>query len=137
MKTTQKFMTMIFTIAVGTLLFAALASAASVGVKTKEGLGSYLTDQKGMTLYLFTKDSANKSVCMAANGCTERWPIFYADKVEPKTGLKAADFGTITREDGKQQTTYKGKPLYYFAKDKDDDDAYGQGVGGVWYVVAP
>jgi predicted lipoprotein with Yx(FWY)xxD motif len=49
----------------------------------------------------------------------------------------AGDFGTITREDGKKQTTYKGMPLYYFAGDKKAGDVTGQGMGKVWYVANP
>jgi predicted lipoprotein with Yx(FWY)xxD motif len=36
--------------------------------------------------------------------------------------------------------TYKGHPLYYFIKDKDAGDSYGQGshaFGASWYVLAP
>ena len=52
----------------------------------------------------------------------------------------AADLGTITRPDGTTQVTYKGHPLYYFRKDGDAGDAYGQGAkafGAGWYVLAP
>jgi predicted lipoprotein with Yx(FWY)xxD motif len=28
-------------------------------------------------------------------------------------------------------------PLYYYAKDKDSGDAYGDNIGGVWFVVKP
>jgi len=52
----------------------------------------------------------------------------------------AADLGTIMRSDGTKQVTYKGHPLYFFAKDKDDGDSYGQGIksfGAAWYVLAP
>jgi predicted lipoprotein with Yx(FWY)xxD motif len=55
-------------------------------------------------------------------------------------GANAADFGTITRPDGTKQVTYKGHPLYRFAKDGDAGDAYGEGVkafGADWYVLAP
>ena len=51
--------------------------------------------------------------------------------------LQPADFATITREDGKQQTTYKGMPLYYFAADKAASDTKGQGVKDLWTVAAP
>jgi predicted lipoprotein with Yx(FWY)xxD motif len=36
--------------------------------------------------------------------------------------------------------TYNGHPLYFFARDKDDGDAYGQGIssfGSDWYVLTP
>ena len=52
----------------------------------------------------------------------------------------AADLRTITRPDGTKQVTYKGHPLYFFARDGDKGDAYGQGVnsfGASWYVVSP
>ncbi len=137
MRTIKGIMMMVFTVVAGTLLFASLASAAGLNVKEKPGIGSYLTDEKGMTLYLFTKDSTDKSACGAANGCLDRWPVFYAEKIKPAAGIDAAAIGVITREDGKKQTTYKGHPLYYFYKDKDDDDVYGQGVNNVWYIVAP
>ena len=50
------------------------------------------------------------------------------EKVAAKDGLKDADFGTITRADGKKQTTYKGMPLYFFVGDKAAGDTNGQGV---------
>lgn len=123
--------------AAATMLFANLAIADVLAVKMKEGVGNYLADEKGMTLYLFTKDAANKSVCGAANGCIDKWPVYYAEKIEPAEGIDAAQLGTITRDDGKKQTTYKGIPLYYFFKDKAAGDTMGQGVNSVWYVVVP
>jgi hypothetical protein len=42
--------------------------------------------------------------------------------------LKASDFASITREDGKKQTTYKGMPLYYFARDAASGDTKGDGA---------
>jgi predicted lipoprotein with Yx(FWY)xxD motif len=130
-------MMMVLTVVAGTMLFASLASAAGLNVKEKDGIGSYLADDKGMTLYLFKKDSAGKSACVASTGCLDRWPIFFADKIEPAAGIDAAGIGVITREDGKKQTTYKGLPLYYFFKDKAAGDTFGQGFNNVWYIVAP
>jgi len=127
---------LIMTIVAGAMLGASLASAAALNVKTKDVIGSYLADEKGMTLYLFKKDSPNKSAC-AAGGCLEKWPVFFAEKIEPAAGIDAAAIGVITRDDGLKQTTYKGLPLYYFFKDKDANDVYGQGVNNVWFVVAP
>jgi len=102
---------------------------------SKEGIGNYLTDAKGMTLYWFKKDSAGKSAC--AGPCAEKWPVFYRENVKAGKGVSDADFGTVTREDGKKQTTFRGYPLYYWSGDKAKGDTGGQGINGVWYVVDP
>ena len=119
------------------LMFAGTARADHhvVKVAEKEKVGSYLTDAKGMTLYVFKKDSPGKSAC--AGDCVTKWPLYYREKVGVSGNLKAADFGTITREDAKKQTTYKGMPLYYFAADKAASDTNGQGVKDVWFVATP
>lgn len=114
---------------------AARADRHTVKVASKQDVGSYLTDAKGMTLYIFKKDSPGKSAC--ADACVARWPIYHREEVAPSGGPKAGDFGTITREDGQEQTTYKGLPLYYFAGDEAPSDTKGQGVGGVWFVATP
>lgn len=119
------------------LAFAGAASADhhAVKVSEKEGIGKFLVDAKGMTLYIFKKDSVGKSAC--AGPCVERWPLYHREAVAAPAGVISEHFGVITREDGKKQTTYKGLPLYYFAGDKNPGDTAGQGVGGVWYVVNP
>ena len=114
---------------------AALAAHHEVKVSEKDGVGKFFTDAKGMTLYIFKKDSPGKSAC--SGPCVEKWPLYSSEKVAAPGGVKAEDFGTITREDGKKQTTYKGMPLYYFAGDKKAGDVTGQGMGNVWYVANP
>ena len=116
------------------LALPALADHHAVKVAKDDKLGSYLTDAKGMALYTFKKDSPGKSAC--AGECVAKWPLYFREKVggDPKL---AADFGTITREDGQKQTTYKGLPLYYFAGDKAAGETKGQGVKEVWYLAAP
>ena len=54
--------------------------------------------------------------------------------------VSASKLGTTTRSDGTKQITYNGHPLYFFVKDGDAGDAYGEGVkafGADWYVLAP
>jgi predicted lipoprotein with Yx(FWY)xxD motif len=119
----------------GSVLLTAIAVAAEVGTNTKEGIGSYLVDHKGMTLYTFKKDTAGKSAC--SGPCVDRWPLFLDEGIKVTGNLKAKDFGAITREDGTKQTTYKGLPLYYFFKDTKPGDTNGQGVNNVWYVATP
>lgn len=113
----------------------ALAMDHEVKVQNKQGLGKYLTDAKGKTLYWFKKDSPGKSAC--AGPCVEKWPLYYREAVMGAKELKAGDFGTIAREDGKKQTTFRGYPLYYWLNDKQAGDTTGQGVNEVWFVVNP
>jgi len=113
----------------------ALAEHHAVKVAKKDGVGSFLTDIKGMTLYMFKKDTPGKSACEGE--CVAKWPVYFVETVAAKDGLDAANFGTITRADGKKQTTYKGMPLYFFAGDKAPGDTAGQGIKDVWFVVTP
>jgi len=100
----------------------------------KEGVGQYLVDGLGMTLYYFPKDVIGKSNCFGE--CLIAWPIFYASESSTvQSPLNKADFGTIVGTNGKQQTTYKGWPLYYYFNDKNPGDTLGEGVGDVWYIV--
>ncbi|NOU95336.1 hypothetical protein GC093_19200 [Paenibacillus sp. LMG 31456] len=107
----------------------------AVTVASQEGLGKYIADSRGMALYLYTKDSTNLSVCKG--NCEVNWPIFYTEHLPVMGDLKAADFATITREDGTKQTTYQGWPLYYYVKDTKPGEVKGQDVGKVWYVIDP
>jgi predicted lipoprotein with Yx(FWY)xxD motif len=127
----------IFTLLTAAVFFTAGAFADNHAVKIekKEGVGSYLTDTKGMTLYYFMKDSPGKSACTGS--CVDKWPLYYREKVAPPEGVNAGDFTTITREDGKPQTAFRGYPLYYFVIDKAKGDTAGQGMGNVWYVIDP
>lgn len=95
-------------------------------------LGTILVDGEGMTLYLFTQDSPNTSVCM--DDCLVAWPILEG---EPTAGDGADDslLGSFEREDGTVQATYDGWPLYYFAQDQAPGDTTGQAVNDVWWVV--
>lgn len=113
----------------------AMAMDHEVKIQSKQGLGKYLTDAKGKTLYSFKKDSPGKSAC--AGPCVEKWPLYYRETVMGDKELKTGDFGTITREDGKKQTTFRGYPLYYWMNDKQAGDTTGQGVNDVWFVVNP
>jgi predicted lipoprotein with Yx(FWY)xxD motif len=113
----------------------ARAADADVRVESDAKAGKYLADGEGMALYLFKKDSPEKSAC--AGPCVQAWPIFHREKVHPGEGLDASGFGTITRDDGQKQTTYKKMPLYYFARDERPGDTKGHGVNEVWVLAAP
>jgi predicted lipoprotein with Yx(FWY)xxD motif len=110
-------------------------AGASVNLTQNDQLGSFLADDKGMTLYLFTKDSPNTTVCYEK--CAVAWPplLTTGDPVAGE-GVDASLLGTIERTDGTIQVTYNGWPLYYYEKDKAPGDVVGQDVGGVWFVVS-
>ncbi len=94
---------------------------------------TFLVDDKGNTLYLFTEDEKEVSNC--ADKCIEVWPIFHAEDLVIPSTMEASDFGTITRADGIEQSTFKGVPLYYFASDEKRGDTKGQNVNEAWFVV--
>jgi predicted lipoprotein with Yx(FWY)xxD motif len=102
---------------------------AKVGESEK---GKTLVDAKGMTLYIYDRDTAaGKSSC---NGqCATNWPPLMAS-------ADAKDAGTwtvIIRDDGGKQWAYKGKPLYFWKDDKKAGDAAGDGRNNVWHIAAP
>lgn len=92
-----------------------------------------LTGPQGMTLYTFDKDAAGsgKSVC---NGpCAVNWPPLMASDMDQASG----DYSIITRDDGKKQWAFKGKPLYYWSKDSKPGDRTGDGFNKVWRLARP
>ncbi|MFJ7685243.1 COG4315 family predicted lipoprotein [Peribacillus butanolivorans] len=72
-------------------------------------MGKYLIDQKGMTLYYFTKSDSSVSNCKGQG--SEIWPPFHADNIISSKWLDKKEFKTIIGVDGQKQTTYKGHPL--------------------------
>ena len=100
-------------------------------------LGKIIVDDHGMTAYYFTKDQANAGKSVWSGDCLVAWPsIPAAADTPPGTGI-TAKLGSITRDDGSKQVTVNGMPVYLFQKDKTPGDVTGQGVGKVWYAVAP
>lgn len=101
--------------------------------KTDPKKGDYLTDAKGMTLYIFDKDKTGVSNC--SSSCATTWPPFIVGATTPST--MPANITTIKRSDGTMQYAYKGMPLYYYAKDTKVGDILGDGIGGIWHLVKP
>jgi predicted lipoprotein with Yx(FWY)xxD motif len=117
----------------------AAASAPKSAVELRSTpLGRILVDAKGRTLYLFEADKANMSNCSGA--CLSIWPALTSQwKPKAAGGALAAKVGTIAATGGRQQVTYAGHPLYYYAGDQKPGDTAGQGLnqfGAAWYVLA-
>jgi len=112
-------------------------TAASSGLQlaTSTTFGSVFTDGNGKALYAFAIDANGTSGCV--DGCLLAWPVYYAGNETAPAGVAATDIATITRADGRKQTTYKGWPLYYYSGDATKADIKGDGVGGTWFVAKP
>lgn len=112
------------------LLVAACASTPPAPASAADGV---LVGANGMTLYTFDKDTAGggKSVC---NGpCAANWPPLAA----PADAKASGDWSVIARDDGMRQWAYKGKPLYFWAKDQKPGDRTGDGFNKVWQLARP
>jgi predicted lipoprotein with Yx(FWY)xxD motif len=112
---------------------------ATVDVANNQQLGKILVDAQGRTLYLFQKDSSNRSNC--TSGCAKIWPPDVAmGKVSAGNGVTASMLGTAKRSDGSMQVTYGGHPLYTYTADTAPGQTSGNGInsfGAVWNAVQP
>ncbi len=104
-----------------------------VMTKTDPVKGNFLTDPKGMTLYVFDKDQQGVSNCN--DSCAAIWPP-YGPGSNAASSLPA-NFTTIKRNDGTMQYAYKNTPLYFYQKDSKPGDILGDGVGTVWHLAKP
>ncbi len=118
------------------------ASAAAPVVTVNEEstkLGTVLVNGSGFTLYRYSADSKDVSVC--SGSCAAVWPAFSPGSngtVKAGSGVSQSALGIITRPGGERQVTYDGWPLYTYAGDSRAGQTNGQkviGPAGIWYVV--
>jgi len=121
------------------LCLAVVATLSIIGCAAmKSGVPAIVSDgvlvgPGGKTLYTFDRDAvgSGKSTC---NGpCMQSWPPLMA----PGYAAASGDWTVVTRDDGNRQWAYKGKPLYYWAKDQKPGDRTGDGVNNVWHLARP
>jgi predicted lipoprotein with Yx(FWY)xxD motif len=99
---------------------------------TDPDLGEYVVGEDGLALYVFLPDEGDTSACN--DDCAINWP--------PLTGAVAAgdgvtgEIGSIARDDGTEQVTLGGAPLYYFMGDEAAGDMNGQGLQDSWYLAS-
>jgi predicted lipoprotein with Yx(FWY)xxD motif len=109
--------------------------APAVGLRTSTVMGEFLTDGKGLSVYLFTKDSPGTTTCYGQ--CAVAWPPLLTTDMPTGPDTLSDGLGAVTRTDGTSQVTFRGWPLYYYQKDAQPGDTTGQKVGGVWFLVSP
>ena len=122
-------------ISVGLVNFTQTANDASDEVAYNSEMellvGGSNSPQPGFTLYVFDNDLGTSS-SNCNGGCAGAWPpvLVTDNEVANIPGL-----GTITRDDGSKQASYKGRPLYFFQSDSEPGDTVGNGIGGVWWAA--
>ena len=118
------------------LMSATLAACSGYGTRaTAPAMMSdgMLTGSNGMTLYTFDKDAAGSGKSMCNGPCATNWPPLMAMDGDVASG----DYSIVMRDDGKKQWAFKGKPLYFWAKDTKAGDKTGDGFNNVWHVAKP
>jgi predicted lipoprotein with Yx(FWY)xxD motif len=103
--------------------------------KADTTFGVLLVDGQGKTLYYFAIDRPASGASSCDESCAATWPIFFTDTIRVSSPLNPGDFASITRADGTKQTTYMGRPLYFYKGDKVPGDINGSGINKVWYVA--
>jgi predicted lipoprotein with Yx(FWY)xxD motif len=98
--------------------------------------GPMLFDKNKQAIYIFERDSRNKTVCY--DECAEAWPPVLS-KAAPHAaqGVNESLLGTIKRRDGSRQVTYAGQPLYFYAHE-DAGVVLCHNVnlnGGYWWAI--
>ena len=120
-----------------TILSAALLAGCATGTATPAKspattMNGMLVGPTQMTLYVFDKDAAGKSMCNG--GCATNWPPLMA----PANAAPIGDWSVVMRDDGSKQWAYKGRPLYHWAKDTKPGDMTGDGLlNNSWHVAKP
>ncbi len=109
-----------------------------VKTKTDPKLGTILADTSGKTLYTLTDNNGQAVACTAS--CVAVWPPLEAPPgvTTPTGGPGVTGLGVVAGPNGTQVVTVNNLPVYRFAKDAAEGDAFGEGIqsfGGTWHVV--
>ena len=98
--------------------------------------GQVLYDQAGQAIYLFDKESSDRSECY--DECAAAWPpVLTRGEPQAGSGIDDALLGTTKRRDGKTQVTYNGHPLYFYAHEgRNEVKCHNvREFGGLWLVL--
>jgi predicted lipoprotein with Yx(FWY)xxD motif len=104
--------------------------------KVGDKMQTVLKNSIGRTLYYFTADKPDKVAC--TGGCATNWPPLLAGSADVPGSVPGLP-GKVTALNGDngKQVLYNGHPLYTYSKDADSANAFGQGIGGKWFVATP
>ena len=117
---------------------ASKAPAASPDAATASGkLGQIIVDGKGMTAYVWDKDTANSGVSACTGTCATLWSAITTASATPTVTGITGTVAEITGVSGGKQITINGLPIYTFTKDTKPGDTNGQLVLNIWHVLSP
>lgn len=112
-------------------LLAGCGSLPSAGpVKTRDGTWVGLN---GLSLYTSDRDPSDGSRSTCEGACAREWPPLATDA----DAVPQGPWLVLKRNDGIWQWTYKGKPVYFHARDRLPGDRLGDGAGGTWRLARP
>ena len=113
---------------------ALLAACASMAGRTPATVsdGVFVGPNK-MTLYTFDRDTAGSGKSACNGPCATNWPPLMATPTDTGSG----DWSIVVRDDGTRQWAFRGKPVYYWARDAKPGDRTGDGVNNAWRLVRP
>ena len=115
---------------------AAAPAGLPVLATAESDLGEVVVDADGRTVYVFDEDTPGSGRSACSGDCARTWPAVTAESTAPEVDGVPGETDTFTRDDGTQQVTLDGRPLYLFAGDSGPGDVTGQAVDGVWWVVS-
>jgi predicted lipoprotein with Yx(FWY)xxD motif len=108
-----------------------------VQIEETDDFGPILVDSECFTLYAFTEDTEGTPTCV--DDCAIEWPpLFTPDQNVPPLAdeLDPSLFTVVEHPDG-SMLAVNDHPLYYFEGDTAPGEIKGQGMDGMWFIVAP
>jgi predicted lipoprotein with Yx(FWY)xxD motif len=138
----KRILILIAAAAVMTALGAAVAMASARRAMLelrRTSVGTILVNDRGFTLYAFSRDGRNRDACARIRGCLGAWPaVTTGGRSIAGRGVRSGLIGTITLKGGVKQVTYAGHPLYTYIGDSAPGQTFYVNFfqfGGFWPAV--
>jgi predicted lipoprotein with Yx(FWY)xxD motif len=116
------------------LLLAACATTPATRASAPTDVrNNMLVGESGMTLYTFDRDAAGSGKSACNGPCAMNWPpLAVIGDAQAVPG-----YSVVVRDDGRKQWAYKGRPLYFWAKDAKPGDVTGDNFNNAWRIARP